>query len=201
VICVKTECIFNILGIVSFHHQLLPSEQALMMGIATVCETGVHSILTWLTAQEVFFAEHSTDVSLSFRENVQQTRCLLWPQRQEDCIRVMRTRDARGREDRKQRIQEKQSQIIEEFAYLRRQFMEKAMKTGTMPGRLLHPYVCMFFQEACLHEYSDTTNRLTLASFYCVNVVDVPPRCVTVWFGKYSRYRQFGRKGCHHHLS
>jgi hypothetical protein len=22
-----------------------------------------------------------------------------------------------------------------------------------------------------------------------------------VWFGKYSRYRQFGRKGCHHHLS
>jgi hypothetical protein len=47
----------------------------------------------------------------------------------------MRARDARGREDRKQRIQEKQSQIIEEFAYLRRQFMEKAMKTGTVLGR------------------------------------------------------------------
>lgn len=138
---VKTECISNILGIVSLHHQLLPSEQSLMMGIATACDTEVHSILTWLTAQEVFIVEHSTRVSLSFRENVQQIRYQLWPQRQEECIRVLRARDARGREDRKQRIQEKQSQIIEEFAYLRRQFMEKAMKTGTMLGRLLLPYV------------------------------------------------------------
>jgi len=72
---------------------------------------------------------------LSYRENVHQTRNRLWPQRQEECIRVLRARDARGREDRKQRIQEKQSQIIEEFAYLRRQFMEKAMKTGTVLGR------------------------------------------------------------------
>jgi len=106
-----------------------------MMGTATICETGLHSVLTWLTAYDVFIAEHSTCVSLSYRENVQQTRNHLWPQRQEECIRVLRARDARGREDRKQRIQEKQSQIIEEFAYLRRQFMEKAMKTGTMLDR------------------------------------------------------------------
>lgn len=103
-----------------------------MMGIATVCEIGLHSVLTWLTA---FIAEHSTCVSLSYRENIHQTRNRLWPQRQEESIRVLRARDARGREDRKQRIQEKQSQIIEEFAYLRRQFMEKAMKTGTMLDR------------------------------------------------------------------
>jgi len=87
---------------------------------------------------------------LSYRENVQQTRNRLWPQRQEECIRVLRARDARGREDRKQRIQEKQSQIIEEFAYLRRQFMEKAMKTGTMlDARQLHLYVKQKALYAC----------------------------------------------------
>jgi hypothetical protein len=111
------------------------------MGIVTISKTGFYSILTWLIAQEVFIAEHNTAVSLSFRENIQQTQYRLWPQRQEECIRVLRARDARGREDRKQRIQEKQSQIIEEFAYMRRQFMEKAMKTGTMLDRVLCPYV------------------------------------------------------------
>jgi len=131
---VKAEYISNVLGIFSLHCWLLQSEQSFMMGVAAVCETGPYR-LDMAHCLRCLHCRTQYMCFLSYRENVQQTCNRLWPQRQEECIRVLRARDARGREDRKQRIQEKQSQIIEEFAYLRRQFMEKAMKTGTVLGR------------------------------------------------------------------
>jgi E3 ubiquitin-protein ligase UBR3 len=68
---------------------------------------------------------------LSFRENIQETRYHLWPQKQEEGEEEQREKEAKEREDRRRRAKERQQKLMAEFASKQKQFMEKAMETGT----------------------------------------------------------------------
>jgi Na+-translocating ferredoxin:NAD+ oxidoreductase RnfC subunit len=68
---------------------------------------------------------------LSFRENIQETRYRLWPQKQEEGEEEQKEKEAKEREDRRRRAKERQQKLMAEFASKQKLFMEKAMETGT----------------------------------------------------------------------
>lgn len=68
---------------------------------------------------------------LSYRENIQETRHRLWPQKQEEGEEEQREKEAKEREDRRRRAKERQQKLMAEFASRQKLFMEKAMETGT----------------------------------------------------------------------
>lgn len=63
------------------------------------------------------------------KDAINEARNKLWPRMQE-CEYKQREKEHREREERRRRAKERQQKLMAEFANKRKQFMEKAMKTG-----------------------------------------------------------------------
>lgn len=64
------------------------------------------------------------------RDCIRETKERLWPRRAEEEGSEAQAREAMEREERRRRAKERQQRLIEEFASMQKQFMEKAMETG-----------------------------------------------------------------------
>lgn len=61
-----------------------------------------------------------------------ETKERIWPRRAEEEGSEAKAREAMEREERRRKAKERQQKLIEEFASMQKQFMEKAMETGTV---------------------------------------------------------------------
>lgn len=67
------------------------------------------------------------------KQNIVETRNKLWP-RMKEFEDAQREREHREREDRRKRAKERQQKLMAEFANKQKQFMKKAMETGSFSG-------------------------------------------------------------------
>lgn len=65
------------------------------------------------------------------KDAINEARNKLWPSMQESEDK-QREKEHREREERRRRAKERQQKLMAEFANKRKQFMEKAMETGTL---------------------------------------------------------------------
>lgn len=65
------------------------------------------------------------------KQSIIETRNTLWPRKQR-CEDEQREKEHREKEEKRKRAKERQQKLIAEFASIRKQFMETAMKTGEL---------------------------------------------------------------------